>query len=75
MTEETPAASATVIPFPSTAILFEHKFVCKGCDASVFAAVHYGDPDLCLTCQEVGPDLSGWLLLGGEKTDAEGTKP
>lgn len=43
------------------AIRFAHSFVCTGCAMEVFAAVHYGRADMCLMCQEVGPEMSRWL--------------
>ena len=38
-----------------------YEFQCRGCLSDVYAAVHYGDAHLCLTCQTVGIPMSVWL--------------
>jgi hypothetical protein len=48
--------SAEVIPFRPPTIRFGHELVCRGCSQHVYCAAHYGQIDLCLTCQVIGPE-------------------
>ena len=42
-------------------MLFGHEFICDGCSAAVWSAVHIGHRRLCYMCQHVDPHVRDFL--------------
>jgi len=60
-----------VVRLPARAVRYRHEFHCRGCDADVLAFVHFGPPDLCHLCQELGPEMAKALRDRRKSTPPE----